>query len=448
MIHLDPAWLVLIFCTLLGMVIQKQNVGSLFRIGVSNVFLYFFFVKIILGVAAVHSGFFNRAGTFGQTDPHIIHQVIYSVSLCTVLVPIGIAFGSLALSRPLSASSNKFYASKIEPFSELQGLMFFVLICLVVYLVYLRSLPSIPVFSVFSGLDFSELSELRSQATNSFAGNFHRYSIFFKDLLPFLSLSLFSYYLVKKQKPFLVFGILLITFFVLFSDLQKAPTLKFLIGLFFVFLLSKRRDLKVSWVVSFVGGLFALSIGIKAVFMALGDRPFMAIVEGTFQRIVGAQVIALYHFFEMFPSLYDFLGGKSLPNPGSIFPYTPVALSVLVHDRMWPELAQMNIVGSSPTVFYGSVYANFGMSAAIASMLALGFILGIIEGLYTNGIKKDALGIGLVVWMSMYISNLAGTGMELLLFNIRLYLVLFAYIAIRFIAGWRKNTPTSQKESV
>ncbi len=112
-------------------------------------------------------------------------------------------------------------------------------------------------------------------------------------------------------------------------------------------------------------------------FMGLGDREPGVIFRAIVNRIFLGQTDGLYYIFHAFPTYHDFLWGRTLPNPMRIFPFEPFDLSIYICSTyVFPG---SDIVCTSPTVFFGEVYANFGYGVMMMSMVAMGVLLQMVQ---------------------------------------------------------------------
>jgi hypothetical protein len=85
-----------------------------------------------------------------------------------------------------------------------------------------------------------------------------------------------------------------------------------------------------------------------------------------------------------------------------------------------PELATQAIVGSMPTIFWGEMYANFGLIGVLVMPFIVGVALYAIS--YVLGLMENTpIKVGLLVWAMLHYKNLAATGLSG--FMVDIYLV-------------------------
>ena len=99
----------------------------------------------------------------------------------------------------------------------------------------MSSLKTIPIKSIIQGLGPEELASLRQEASRGFTGNTYIKNIFALGLTPILSYVAYSYYkMTRTNKDLVVFIVLFIcSFFILTYDLEKAPSIQYLMGFIF-----------------------------------------------------------------------------------------------------------------------------------------------------------------------------------------------------------------------
>jgi hypothetical protein len=105
-------------------------------------------------------------------------------------------------------------------------------------------------------------------------------------------------------------------------------------------------------------------------------------------RGMQGQSYPLYKLYEIIPSQYDFFLGRTLTNPHQILPYEPVALPYLVYASYNVAVSE-NLKGADPTVFFGEIYANFGLIVSLMVMFLFGFLIQIMNSKLSENIEKQ-----------------------------------------------------------
>jgi len=101
-----------------------------------------------------------------------------------------------------------------------------------------------------------------------------------------------------------------------------------------------------------------------------------------------------------------------------------------------PGNAELGIVGSMPAVYWGEMYANFGMPGVLMSPFFVGLFLYWINSLIFT-VKKGPLVIALFVWMIMHLKNISSSSLSnyLIFYDTYMLATVFFYFIIAFFAG-------------
>ena len=141
-------------------------------------------------------------------------------------------------------------------------------------------------------------------------------------------------------------------------------------------------------------------------------------------RIFFGQVSGLYHTFALVPDVHDFFWGRTLSNPRDLFPYEQVQLPFLVSDSHAESV--LGVQGSDPTVFFGEVYANFGIAGMLASMVAAGFLMQWLNATVARRVDRtrSTYFVALHFMAMVYVADFA-ISFSALYFDYRLYVLMF-----------------------
>lgn len=305
-----------------------------------------------------------------------------------------------------------------------------------VLLVYLSKVGygNIALFAVFTDTDLSS-QQLRSEMGNNFQGKYHWYKFGMRDILIFLSLALFSYFIFRRTKlsAILLTVTLAITIFSLVAAAEKSPLVTFVLMIFFCYslILNEKKILAPKSIIKIVTLVFAIQIIFYINFMNSGS--IASAFTSTLSRIFSGQMQPIYHYLEIFPQQIDFLWGRSFPNPGGLFPFENFRLTVEVMHTVFPDLHQEGIVGSMPTIFWGEAYANFGVPGVILIPFVVGYLVYYLNVLLYS-LKPNPFSIALVIYTAEYISRLSGSGFSIYLINLPLLLmILISFAALFFV---------------
>jgi len=285
-----------------------------------------------------------------------------------------------------------------------------------------------------SGDDINSASA-RSMMGNSFDGRYQWYKLFMNDLLRFAIFALFAQYLVKKNFSTRLIFILVfvLTAFVMVMAIEKGPMANLLIGLVLVSIFVKNgADVPVGKVMLFVFVLLSMLITFYVYFMG-SENPYTGLLS-VLSRLFTGQMQPAYHYLEFFPHYQDYLMGRSFPNPRGFFPFEHYELTKEIMAWKFPGLAAKGITGSMPTVYWGSMYANFGWLGVIIPPFFVGYLLYGLNAIVFK-IQQTPLSIALIVWLLMHLKTLSGTSLTNYMLDIYMFTVVFTFISIALFAG-------------
>jgi hypothetical protein len=150
------------------------------------------------------------------------------------------------------------------------------------------------------------------------------------------------------------------------------------------------------------------------------------------KRGITGQCIPLYVIYEIIPDKYGFFMGRTFANPHHIFPYDPVALPYLIYAS-YNEAIQ-GLRGADPTIFFGEIYANFGILISLLSMFLFGVLLQVINGKLSNQIEKNRTAFLVAffyLWMT-YLGDFA-IGFSVPWFDERIWFFIGIYVLGKYI---------------
>jgi len=382
------------------------------RFSIPSFVMLFMFVFAYLGILPLyfawdeHRFFYN-----GVQDKAIILQM-FIYSSWTILA---MSFGMVAASGLLGRQEYSFASNDKRNLSrrELFFLFVFVLICGAVFVVYLTKIPSVALFAVFSD-GFVEGRIARSQMGHEFVGKYHWYKLFMKDGLFLATFILYADWLLRSRRGVLVSLLLFGTFsaavFSALSSIEKEPVAILILGMFLVYVAVKKRCVYPFRTVFLLMSI-TIAILVGAYMLFIGSENISIALKIMFSRIFTGQLTPSYWYIEYFPRLHDFLAGSSLPNPGGIFPFEGYSLTVEIKNYFASGVLVNKAAGSAPTVFWGEMYANFGLMGVIIPPFFVGAALYWVAFLLDK-IENTSLKVGLVVAVAIHFKDLCGTGLS------------------------------------
>lgn len=395
---------------------------SILKISIFNFLIVNLFVFSYIGIFFLYNQLDSLRVGLGVTNKNLIFNVfLYSV-MC---------FSSLLLGRFIFFKYNKkkkdlFFLDNLKKVGRIK-LVFITIISLIVFFLYVKNIPSIALFNIFQS-EAKEIGALRSDMGNSFSGSLHWYNIFINEIMFFLLMVFYSskiissYYLDKL----IFFVLLIINIFISLMATQKAPLIWLFFGLFLTHLMSNQISiLPLKKILKFI--ILSLLILIPMYLYIMKVDNVRLAIDLIFSRTFTGSIAPAYFYLEIFPENLDYLNGASFPNPAGILPFQSFPLTVYVADWVNPQLSNIGIVGSMPTVFWTEIYANFGPILIMPFSVIVGYLISAIDGIINNFVKSPIL-IGFYVWLIIHFKSLSITLLSNYLFDMALIVVFFTFI--------------------
>ena len=389
--------------------LMKANGLSICKLTIPSFVILWMFVSAYIGTLALYFGWDNYRYATGVTDKMIMLNVygfttwtIFSLVMGYIFSKNIIGFGDIKSTSYNLRSLNK---------KEKLWLFFLLLFCFAILALYISKVPRVAlIVAIVDG--YKEAKLARSLMGNDFAGKYHRYHLVMHHMLNLVTYVYFANWLyLRKRAAFIVFFIALSgASFAALMATEKGPFAWLLIGLFLTYVLVK-KDSKLPLFASIkLVLLLIVSISILYIFF-MGSSDIGSAIASVFSRSFTGQIQPAYHYLDFFPVNQEFLFGRSFPNPGGILPFEPYRLTVEVMNFKHPELAIRGLVGSMPTIFWGEMYANFGLIGVLVTPFIVGVVLYAIS--YMLGLMENTpIKIGLLVWAMLHYKNLAATGLS------------------------------------
>lgn len=313
---------------------------------------------------------------------------------------------------------------------EFFAMVFLLAISGIVFYYYISQIDRIALFVALSE-GGKEAGWVRSAMGNDFDG-YHWYKLFLNGVGQVVTYAFFASWLIEKKKIYFVFFVIgfLYSAFVALMATEKAPIAWFFIGIFMTYVLAKRNG-----IVNFrqAGGV-ALVIVFVLVFAYqyfMGSDSVDNAISSLFSRAFSGSISPAYFYLEYFPFYRDYLWGATFPNPGGIFPHTPVRYTVDIMNWVFPEVASRGVVGSMPTVFWGESYVNFGPIGIPFVAFFVGYLVAAINR-WILVIELKPVLLGFYVWVVLELKNLSESGFSGYMYNIPIITML---LLLFFVLG-------------
>lgn len=416
----------------------------LFTISLPSFVMISMFVFAYIGLMPLYFEWNEYRVQTGVDDKFLVFQVfVYSVTSIFCLLG-GFAYAKYILKLNTYSSS---LVMRTLYKKEFFLLILFLCFCFIVLFLYLSKVPQIALFSLFDG-GILDAKIARSNMGNNFDGKYYRYSLIMHDLLNIITYILFSNWLLKRNKlVLLLFAIAFVgSSFTALMAIEKAPFAWLLIGIFLTYYLTLLGGkIPIKGMVKLLVVLFSVLI---TLYLYLhGSSDVLSALGSVVGRALTGGIQPAYHYLEYFPTHGDFLFGTSMPNPGGIMPYEPAGLTKLIYSWKFPEKAEVGIVGSMPTVFWGEAYANFSFYGVVIISFLVGIIIWTVE-YFVNKLENTPIKIGIFVWLLLHYHAVGVTGFSKFIFDFALIGILgVAFLMIMLANNLKIKYYRVKKES-
>jgi oligosaccharide repeat unit polymerase len=368
------------------------------------------------------------------TDINLVFDVFIYTSITITLMLLGFVFGRFVLGK---CSYIKISLVSTDIKSSIYPLVILSTLSICVLFIYLKQVgfENIALFAAFNLVQESSLSLLRSNMGNSFSGKYHWYYLFMNQILKFCVLTYYSILLLKPSR--LNFFLFFISFCSLILSVtmatEKGPIAYLLISLLLVHLIIKKNSfIPIKTILPTALLMITLLVFFYINFM--GAQSMTDALLGVLSRTLTGQIQPAYHYLQFFPKYQNFLYGRSFTNPMGIFPFVPYNIAQEVMSWYNPDQNVSGVVGSMPTIFWGELYANFG----VLGVLIFPFFVGYFLFWFNNKILifyPTPILIGLYVWFLMYFLNLNGTSLSSYFFDIYSFFVFLSFLFVTIISS-------------
>lgn len=304
--------------------------------------------------------------------------------------------------------------------------------------VYILNRGSIPLFEVIHAMGSPDIYEVAAKTRAAFsrygsdAGSYFYqgyFQQFYLVILPFVTLYVGAKYLYYRKQSlkwiWIILGILC-SFFLTMS-LQRWPLMFFLV-LNFILYTNYLGRIKTSHSLVFVS--------IALIFFALitfvrGIENLEVLGKFIVSRIFDVQGNVFYSIFELFPEHYSFFGGRGiLGDIIGIIPGPHPGFTRWLYDTMFRVYG----TGTAPTIFWGQLYADFGLMGVITGSLLAGFAM---QAVYIHQLRREKTLLSLIVFsfITMALGELAITNLIIILFQLGIVTVLLLVVTLN-VSRW------------
>lgn len=407
---------------------------SFYKITIMWVFFLYAALYQIVGLPILFYRVLDYRVSAGVDDLDIIAKVAFGTFSSLFLVLLG-------ASSIKKFTTNRYVWLLRTKSRKLSTLILFIISTFVLFL-YINTI-GLQKIALLAALGFTNLDPIlaRSLMQNEFTGNYNWFELFMRTCLMFVAFLVYADFLRNKssKKLFFIFSIIVIlNMFSLLMATEKYPILEFIIGLFLVnrFVICRGNIRLVELVLLLIFLLFLVGIFYM---LFMGSKSFLDSMYHTFLRLITGQIQPAYHYIEYFPDRFQFLYGRSFPNPGGLLPFEPFALTAEVARIKNEEVGNVNVVGSAPTIFWAELYANFSWFGVAVISFWFGILIKAVDLIMERQLSAGVLGVAFYVMVILHYKNLALTSASSFILDVKLISFLVIILCIYNLSFVRKR---------
>ena len=275
---------------------------------------------------------------------------------------------------------------------------------LVLLFEYLRRIGYIPLLKLISQPEGFEFANERIRINSIVLINSIVRNILVLQLIPLLSYITFSFMLVTKKFKWVILTVILFIASIITNtfNFEKAPIVIHL-AVYLIILIYKFGGIKKRYVFGF--GIVGVLL-LVAAYSLLGANIPLGIYDGIIGRTVMTPAGMLALHFDLFPKVFDFLGGRSAPRMLlSLFGLGGVSRlrsSRLLMEFFGSEAVYSGTAGVMSTFFLGESYANFGIPGIVFSIIWVALVIAAVFAFFLK-FRKTPVTIAIFAYFSIYI---------------------------------------------
>ncbi len=395
------------------------------RLSILGFLLIYIFVFQYLGFPILYFRLDEYRAEF-VTDDTIILNTFFITSTSVFLIIVGAVLAKLATRWGRVAITAPWRVGGFLPMARAQSVVAWSVgaACCAVLISYVQKvgLMQLALVVALGAGAAGDVDSARSEMSNAFAGGYFWFQLFMQHGLLYVFLVFFASWLMFRDRHRIgafFFGASVIFAFLMTGEKSLFGSL--VIACFLVYTCVEKRGgvpLKAAGIM--VAGVIGVIALLYQVFS--GAQGLFPSIELVISRTLTGALQPAYHYVAMFPEVQGYLLGRSFPNPAGIFPFEPFLLTEEVMNYVDPTGVSRGIVGTMPTIFWGEMYANFGMSGVVVSSLLIGFVLWCLDAMLLRRLDSPWT-VALFVWSMVHYSSLAITSFSTFIIDIPLALV-------------------------
>ncbi|OJU14510.1 MAG: hypothetical protein BGN88_07935 [Clostridiales bacterium 43-6] len=415
---------------------------SLAKLNVISYIFYMFVMQTLIGGALVFLGDTGHYTFKYLTDFKSIDIMFISVMATAILLPMTIVLIYKICNINMKERYQNYLDSEVTIESEqivflfISAISFICLTLLLILLYKIGYIPAIKLIRAEAGFNFG--TERIKISGLSVINNYVK-NILILSFIPVMSYVAFVFALITKKSRWILLFVVLFCASVIVKtyNFEKSQVIFYLFVYLIIYTYVKGRISK-KLIVSFmtVALVFILLIYYQMGYSLSFSKDDL--YNGPIGRTIFTQVGTLTYNFDLFPSIFGFLNGRSLPN----------ILLTLFHidgDQLRSAKLLMEYYGSTHvfegtggvmnSLFIGESYANFGFIGMFFSIFYMGGLLSFFMWIFTK-IKKNAIYIVLFAILTSKITLTIHGGFMDFIYNFDAIIITVLLVGIKLSASF------------
>lgn len=425
------------------------NIG---KINLISYTMYLFLLQTYVGASLVFLGDRKHYTMKYIMIDQSFDLMFFSVLLAALLFPLVILIFYKTCHIDIQQRYNGYLKKKVTVANErlafylISGIGLVCCLLLLIYIIKIGYFPLLRLVRTPAGFDFgverqriSHIVIINSYVKNLLIGMF----------LPLLSYIAFAYAINLKKFWWWALTLVLTGAAIVSATInfEKSPLL-FYLFVFLLVLMYTRGGISRRTVFGFGAAMavFMAFVYIKMGYnFSSGDSNFY---NGPIGRTLFTQVGTLVMHFDLFPTVFPFLGGRSL-SP------TVLALLGIKGDYLRSAKLVMDFYGSEKVYdgtggvmnafFIGEAYANFGFWGMVLSIVYMGLFMGLLFYVFTR-LRKTPFNVAMTAMLTSRLALATQGGFVDFIYNFQTYLFLLLLVMGHFGPRiWEQLSPHAPK---
>ncbi|MCB6203671.1 oligosaccharide repeat unit polymerase [Extibacter muris] len=418
--------ILIVACLFFSICLFRKAAGTLNpgKINIVSGVFYLFMLQSFLGISLIMLGLdrhytldrlINREAAISKTFI-VIMLVAVAFPLCMVIIQKLLKFVP-------SEEYKRYLVKETEVKNDASAFIVLCIagaVCILLMLLWFSKIGYIPFFRLLSAPEGFNFSLARQRISSTYLWHPYVSNILVLAAIPLLSYCAFAYFLVKRDKKWGILFFLLLGSSILTKtyDFAKSPVVYYL-AVFLVIYIYYKGKIRLFHMMLVGVGMSALLVFMY--WMTGFKGTLLDIYNGPIGRTLFSQLGALLCVFDAFPSIFNFIGGRSLSGP--LLPIIGLSQDMhlrsgrLMMDFYGSEGVYDGTAGVLNSFFVGEAYANYGMCGILFAIIWISLLITVLFKVIIK-LKKTPVMIAFMATMTLKIAATTQSGFFDFIFSV------------------------------